>query len=102
MPKGFRQTWSKFVKGACQAVQKAKLLKARLNNTTAAEKAQKACQKQFGKVLQTEGILYAEDAQRMVCNWLESEKKKEKKQDKDCDKWYTTALQKCYKQTKKW
>ena len=62
MTEGFRQTWSKFAKGACQAVQKAELLEAKLNNTTAAEKAQKARQKQSRQVLQTGGILYAENA----------------------------------------
>ena len=83
-------------------MQRAELLEAKLNNTTAAEKARKARQKQSRQVLQTGGILYAEDARRMVRDWLELEEKREKERDEAWDKRYQTALQKCYKQTKKW
>lgn len=65
MPEKFRQTWTKFAKGACQVAQKAELLETRLN-TTAAENARKAWQRQANKVLKTGGILYANDARHMV------------------------------------
>ena len=77
-------------------------MEAKLNTTAAAEKAQKTRQKQSSKVLQTEGILYAKDARCMVRDWFELEEKKEKKREKTREKQYKVALQKCYKQIKKW
>ena len=51
MPEEFRQTWTKFAKGACQVAQKAELLETRLSNTTAAENAWKARQRQANGTL---------------------------------------------------
>ncbi len=82
--------------------QKTELLEKRLNNTTAAENAQKARQRQANKVLKTGGILYAKDARHMVQDRLELEEKKEKEKEETWKKQYKLALQKCYKQTKEW
>ena len=101
MPEAFRQTWAKFAKGACQIAQKTELLEAKLNTTIAAENARKTRQRQANKVLKTGGILYAKDARRMVRDRLELEKR-EKEREEAWEKWYKLALQKCYKQTKKW
>ena len=98
MPEEFRQTWAKFAKGVCQIAQKAELFETRLNNTSAAENARKARQRQANKVLKTGGILYAKDARRMVRDRLELEAKREEAWEKR----YKLALQKCYKQSKKW
>ena len=101
LPEELRQTWSKFAKGACQVAQKAELLETRLNNTTTAENARKAWQRQTNKVLKTKGILYAKDARVMVQDRLELEEKRKNKRQTAWEKRYKTALQKCYKQTKK-
>ena len=101
MPEEFRQTWTKFAKGACQVAQKAELLETRLNNTTA-ENARKARQRQANKVLKTGGILYAKDARHMVRDRLELEEKREKEREEAWEKRYKVALQKCYGKTKKW
>ena len=66
MPEEFRQTLTKFAKGVCQVAQQAELLETRLNNTTTAENARKARQRQANKVPKTGGILYAKDARYMV------------------------------------
>ena len=66
---------------ACQIAQKAELLEAKLNVTTAAENARKARQWQANKVLKTGGILYAKDARRMVRDRLELEEKKVKERE---------------------
>ena len=102
MPEELRPTWSKFTKGVCQAAQKVELLKTRLNNITAAENACKARQRQSNKVFMTGGILYAKDAWHMVQDQLELKEKKEKEREEAWGKWYKLALQKCYKQIKKW
>ena len=59
-------------------------------------------QRQANKVLKTGGIYYAEDARRMVRDWLELEEKREKEKEEAWEKGYKVALQKCYKQSKKW
>ena len=101
LPEEFHLTWSKFAKGACQAAQRAKLLEAKLNSTTAAKNARKACQRQTNKVLKTGGILYTKDARVMVRDRLKVEGKRENKRQTAWKKRYKTALQKCYKGTKK-
>ena len=102
MPEEFCQTWTKFAKGACQVAQKAELLETGLNNTTAAENGRKARQRQVNKVLKTGGILYAKYARHMVRDRLDLEEKRKKEREEAWEKRYKVALQKCYKQTKKW
>ena len=93
----FRQTWTKFPKDVWQFAEKAKLLETRLNNTNAAENSQKASQHYANKVFKTDNILYDKDAQDMVQDQLELERKKEKKIEETWEKKYKLALQKCYK-----
>ena len=101
MPEEYRQTWAKFAKRACLAAQKAELYETKLNEKTAAENARKTRQRQANKVLQTEGILYANNARHMVRDRLELQEKKEKDREEAWEKRYELALRKCYKQTKK-
>ena len=95
MPEEFRQTWTKFAKGACQVAQKAELLETRLSNTTAAENAWKARQWQANGTLNAGGILYAKDARHMVRDRLGLEGKREKEREEAGEKRCTVALQKC-------
>lgn len=66
MPKQFYQTWAKFAKGVCQIAQNAELLDTKLNNTNTVKNAWKTQQQQTTKVFNTNGILYAKNAHRMV------------------------------------
>ena len=78
MPEEFCQTWAKFAKGACLAIQKAELYKIKLKKTTVAKNAKKSWQYQANKMLQTRSILYAKDMQYIVWDQLELEEKREK------------------------
>ena len=82
--------------------QKEELFETRFNSITATENAWKACARQLNKVLQTGGTLYAKDARYMVRERLELKEKKEQKREEAWEKRFVQALQKCYKQTKKW
>lgn len=95
-------TWSKFAKGAVVMAQKGELLEARLNSITAAKNARKARSRQPNKVLQSGGVLYAKDARCMVRDRLELEERREQEREEAREKRFTQALQKCFKQTKKW
>ena len=72
------------------------------NHTTTAENTRKTRQRQANKVLKIGGILYATDARRMVRDRLELEGKRKKEKEEAWGKRDKLALQKCYKQTKKW
>ena len=102
MTKKVLLTWSKFAKSVIAMAQKGELLKTGLNSITAAKNAQKTRAQQPNKVLQTEEILYAKNAQHMVCEQLELEEKREQEREKAREKRFVQALQKCYKKTKKW
>ena len=66
MPKNFCQTWAKFAKRACFAVQKVELYKSKLKKITAVKNAWKNWQRQANKLLKTRGILDTKDMQYMI------------------------------------
>ena len=102
LPEELLPTWSKFAKGVVVMAQKEELLETRPNGITAAKNAQKARLKQSNKILQAGSILYSKDAQYMVCERLELEERRDQERKKAREKRFTQALQKCFKQTKKW
>lgn len=77
LPEELLPTWSKFAKGVVVMAQKGELLETRLNGITAAKNAQKARLQQSNKIFQAGSILYAKDAQHMVCEQLELEERRE-------------------------
>lgn len=99
-PPSLIQPLSKFTKGALADVRKAKLMKARLNQTTAAENARKARKREFNRVLQTGEVLYAKNARRMTKDRLKLEEERKRAREEAYEKRYLTTLQKCYKNTK--
>lgn len=99
MSEQFRQTWANFAKDIHQIAQTAEL-ETKLNNTTAAENARKARQRQANEALKTGDILYTKDARRMVRARLKLDEKREQKREVAWEKQYKLVLQKCYNRPK--